>query len=540
MTRSAGISLFMSLVVLAAFSAAGCKTARGSREASGGTVETMGAPREASYSSDTTPSERRDRDAARTASTASATEAGVNVFSMAFPTGREETSAVLLKKIAPREVRAGRSFEYLLEVTNLTELALEDVNVSDQISENLDTRHSDPLWTSEKDGMLTWAIGNLGPGEKKVIRVNAVAVAVGAISACSRVVYNTGICSSIDVVQPNLQLALSGPAEVLACDDIVMQYRVTNSGNGTAENVVVRNFLPENLTTDKGYSSFQLKVGTLQAGESRDLTATLKASEKGEYLNKAVAVADGDLKAESNSVNTVILQPALEISSRGPARAFLGRPITYTIEVKNTGDGLAADTIVESILPANATLARTPQGAKKEGNKVIWDVGSLRPQEGRTASLTLSSMTEGNIQLLARSRAYCASPETASTRTVLRGIPAILLEVVDKVDPIEVGQEGTYEIRVTNQGTSPGTNIQVSCDLEAAMQHVRTTGPTSGSLRGQTITFAPLASLAPKEQQSWTVVIKAIEEADVRFSVKLLSDQISRPVEETEATNFYR
>ena len=54
-----------------------------------------------------------------------------------------------------------------------------------------------------------------------------------------------------------------------------------------------------------------------------------------------------------------------------------------------------------------------------------------------------------------------------------------------------------------------------------------------------TITFNPVASLAPGAQASWDLVVRATGEADVRFAVEMTSDTFTRPVRETESTNLY-
>ena len=116
---------------------------------------------------------------------------------------------------------------------------------------------------------------------------------------------------------------------------------------------------------------------------------------------------------------------------------------------------------------------------------------------------------------------------------------AILLEVIDVDDPIRVGDNETYVITVTNQGSAPAQNVRIVCNLE--QQHVfqTATGSTSGSHRGGTVTFEPLASLAPKAKATWRVVVKAGGAADARFKVAMTSNMIQRPVEETESTHFY-
>ena len=107
---------------------------------------------------------------------------------------------------------------------------------------------------------------------------------------------------------------------------------------------------------------------------------------------------------------------------------------------------------------------------------------------------------------------------------------------------IEVGAEVIYMIRVTNQGSLAGTGIKIVVNLEDSMQYVSASGSTVGTpgANGRTISFAPVASLAPKARAVWRMRVKAVKAGDVRFAVEMNSDQIGRPVHETETTNFYQ
>jgi len=125
-------------------------------------------------------------------------------------------------------------------------------------------------------------------------------------------------------------------------------------------------------------------------------------------------------------------------------------------------------------------------------------------------------------------------------RTTVTGIPALALEVVDVDDPVRVGSRATYVIRVENQGSAIATNIRIVCLLENNVQYVSSAGATAGSIEGgQTVRFFPLGSLAPKSQAAWRVVVEAVTPGDVRFKAIMNSDQLSRPVEETESTHIY-
>ncbi len=123
----------------------------------------------------------------------------------------------------------------------------------------------------------------------------------------------------------------------------------------------------------------------------------------------------------------------------------------------------------------------------------------------------------------------------------VKGVPAILLEMWDDPDPIEVGSTTTYTIVVTNQGSIEDTNILVTAIIPAEEDYASSDGATKGKVDGKTVTFAPLPSLAPKAKATWKIVVKGNKEADVRFKVLLKSDATGTvPVEKTESTHIYQ
>ncbi|MCD6340107.1 MAG: hypothetical protein J7M29_12110 [Verrucomicrobia bacterium] len=134
-------------------------------------------------------------------------------------------------------------------------------------------------------------------------------------------------------------------------------------------------------------------------------------------------------------------------------------------------------------------------------------------------------------------RGTWAAPANSACQTRIAGIPAILLEVVGPDDPIEAGKNATYEISITNQGSAPATNAKVVCQLEPAQQFVSTDGIQAANQQGNTIELTPIPVINPKAKAALRVTVKALKAANVRFKAILTSDQLDRPVEETESTN---
>lgn len=457
--------------------------------------------------------------------------------SLAYPTGDARTSAIGVEKGVPQEVRLNQPFDYTIVVTNLAKTNLEQVTVSEKIGETLKINGSDPRGSAEGD-MMTWSLGTLTPGESRTIRVNGTAMEVGTVASCAAVTYNSLLCTTIPVVQPELRLTKTGPAEVLKCDDIVYTFVVTNTGTGSVENVRISDPLPQGLTTADGQRTINFTVPVLAAGESKEFKATVKASQRGRFANKATA-SGGGLEAASGEVVTVVKEPVLKVTKSGPERQFLGRASTYEITIANTGDGQARETRLVDPVPAGATFVNASDGGRLVEGRVVWDLGTIAPEGSKKVNVTFTRDTIGTLRNEATATAYCAAAASAVAQTNYEGIPAVLLEVVDIDDPIRVGDNETYVITVTNQGTAMDTNIRMTITLEEEQSFVSATGPTRATAQGRTITLAPLASLAPKAQATWRVVVRCNQPGDVRFTVRMETDQLGRPVMETEATNIY-
>ncbi len=443
-------------------------------------------------------------------------------------------SPITIEKSVPTEVGVGSDFEYRLVVTNTTNTAFRDVVVTEELSPNFALTATGPKPTQFNGTSATWRLSRLAPQQSQVIRIVGKAKAAGALQGCSSVTFTPHVCTTIQATQANLQLVKSVPAEVGICEQIPVRFTVTNAGSGVARNVVVQD---EGLRNAQGLP-LTLTVGDVPAGQSRTVAARLRPARVGRFESKAIATAAGGLRAEASAA-TRVTQPVLALTQDGPNRLLLGRDATFNITVTNKADCTARDTVVEQHLSPGTTVRGVSAGGQVQGNRVVWNLGTLNANQSRRVAVTVQQTIAGAFSSVATAKSRCAQQVSSASRATVKGIPAILLEVIDASDPIAVGEDVTYVIKVTNQGSAPGTNIVVKCDLENTMQFMGSDGATRATAVGQTITFAPRGRLAPKAVATWNVRIKALKAADARFNASMTSDQISRPVIENEATNFY-
>ena len=120
------------------------------------------------------------------------------------------------------------------------------------------------------------------------------------------------------------------------------------------------------------------------------------------------------------------------------------------------------------------------------------------------------------------------------------GVPALRFDVADLEDPVEVGKEAVYEIRVMNQGTGPCSNVQITAELAEGTALVGATGQTAARSERQLVQFDPIPSFGVKGEAVYRVRVKGVAPGDHRFRVRLVCDQVRTPVVKEENTRFYK
>lgn len=458
-----------------------------------------------------------------------------------YPTGSPDTSSLKLAKSMPDELRAGRPYQYQLSVSNIGKAALSNVSVTETIPPGLTVGDVDGARVTTKEGRAQYQIGELAPGETRKITVNATASKAGQQTSCASVSYDTSLCMDMNVVAPAFKVAVAKGTDssTLVCKPTVIKFDITNDGSGTAKNIRFESKLPDGAKTPDGQAMVKATVGDLKAGEKKTVELPLKFDRKGEY--KIVGKFFEDEKLAGDQVVTAFArEPELLVEKAGPNNAYVNEQFTYDITITNRGDAPADNLMLVDTLPGATSVIKASDDAKIEAGKVTWKLGSLAKGESRKLSLLVSGMQLGTARNTVSATADCAKPATVSAETQIIGVPALLMEVVDSPDPIRLNSETTYTIKITNQGSAIATNIKVVANLEETMTFVNAGGVTAGNVDGRSVTFEPLATLAPKAVATYTVTVKAKSEGDVRFRATLTSDQLKRPVEESESTNFYK
>ena len=229
--------------------------------------------------------------------------------------------------------------------------------------------------------------------------------------------------------------------------------------------------------------------------------------------------------------------PILTLNCVSPAEQPLPRAFETCQRVGNSGN--AALPLVTLTLPrpsATHVLGSTGD-AELAADRLTWRVRDLAPGGSHLLCATFVADQPGVVSFL--STAVAERMLQSACATHVYGIPAVLLEVVDQSDPVMVGNEVIYVIRVLNQGSEALRHVRVVAALEDSQAFLSGSGPSEVTAADSRITVAPLPLLEAKAEAVWRISVKALKAADVRFAVELQADQFARPISETEATRQY-
>lgn len=446
--------------------------------------------------------------------------------------------AVTLEWVGPAMIKIGQTFTYELVIRNNGAAKVTDVLVRDKFPEGMKVTAIEPKGTPDGDGVV-WNLGGLDPRQESRIRIEMLAAKKGEVVCHATVSATSPAMAKFRVTEPQLAIKQSSPDKVQIGDPATFSIAIANPGDGPADGVVIRAALTPGLKHEKG-SEFSYELGTLAAGETRTVQIVCDTIKGGNQMVKTQAVGEGGLEAQAESA-VAVTEAKLDLAMTGPKLRYLDRSAVYTVAIANPGDSPANNIRLNVQMPAGFKYTTSTQGGRHDAQTrtISWFLGSLNAGEKREVQYSCVAAQTGQHKHVAAAVGQRGIKAESEVMTNVEGISALLLEVVDVDDPVEVGTDTAYEIRVTNQGSREATNVEIHALVPKEMIVRGGQGPTNYRIEGQEIIFAPLAKLAPRADAIYRVFVRGTGVGDVRFRARLVSDSLAEPVIEEESTKVY-
>jgi uncharacterized repeat protein (TIGR01451 family) len=446
--------------------------------------------------------------------------------------------SLVIQKFAPPEIQVGKSAKFTVQVRNVGGQTAAEVVIRDEVPQGTKLVNTTPK--ADVDGShLSWQIGSLSTGEEKTVQIELMPTAEGDIGSVAGVSYAAQASAKTHCTMPQLAVRMTAPSQVMIGQDEHVKIELRNPGTGDATGVMLLENVPENVKHVAG-PALEFEVGTLHAGETREMDLVLTAQKAGKVVNALTARADGNLQVQQQ-VEFEVIAPALQVSVEGPEKRYLERPATYQVSVQNPGTAPAHDIELMTKLPKGMKFVKANNMGQYDASThaVYWSLAELPEGEKGTVELVAMPVEAGQQTLEVQGKAQQGLSDQTKRDVLVEGIAAIMFEVRDTEDPIEVNGETTYEIRVVNQGSKAATNVQVVVSLPPGLQFVSASGETHFSAERGGIVFEPLKQLSPKADTVYRVQVKGIQPGDQRVTVQVNTDDISQPIRREESTRVF-
>jgi uncharacterized repeat protein (TIGR01451 family) len=450
-----------------------------------------------------------------------------------------QSPQVTIQKIAPPEIQVGRPAVFRVTVRNTGMVPAANVQISDQVPKGTRLMGTTPRASQGPRGELVWALGHLAPGEQATAEMQLLPTAEGEIGSVATVHFDTGVTARSVSTRPRLVVETGGTNRVLLGDQAALSFVVSNPGTGVATGVVLEERVPAGLTHPVG-GQLEYPIGDLRPGESRKLDLKLKAVQPGPLTNLITVRGEAGLRCE-HRFHLEVVAPQLQIALAGPKRRYLEREATYQVQLSNPGTAPAQQVELVAYLPPGLRFV----GANNAGHydeatrAVSWRLAELPTNQQGSVELVTLPIEVGQQSIKVRGTAQRGLAVEKEQPVVVEGIAAVLFQVAGTRNPIEVGGQTTYEIRVINQGSKAAGNIRATVLLPPELRALSAEGPTRFEMQAGQVAFEGLPQLPPKTDALYRVRAQGLRPGDLRVRCQLMTDDLQTPVTKEESTRVY-
>jgi uncharacterized repeat protein (TIGR01451 family) len=469
---------------------------------------------------------------------ASAESAPVEAGNRAERSAGRQEAAVSLEWLKPAHVRVGQPATFHLMVRNTRPIAVQEVIVRTQVPKGMKVQSTEPPANVENN-VLWWDLGTLTANQEKRLQICLTADAGGEVNCHAWVTFTAAATMKLKVGEPRLVLKTTVPPKVLLGSPTTFLVTIRNTGNAAAEQVKVHAALSEGLDHPQG-KSLNFPVGPLGPNESRTLSVSCGTTRGGEQTCDVVLDSEGNQQLRDHAALQVI-EPRLNLEAAGPKLRYLNRKATYTVRVVNPTEAPVPNVQVRAAIPPGFRFDAADAGGRFDPAtaSVSWTLGEVEAFQTRTVKTELSAVAPGDFHLPFTTLAAHGIKADSEVFTRVEGLAALVLELADTEDPIEVGAETTYQVRISNTGSKTESDARLVCTIPEKMELKSASGPTRYQVRGKELVFEPLPPLAPRGEANFRITVKGIAPGDVRFKAQVTSASVTEPLIEMEPTRVY-
>ena len=356
----------------------------------------------------------------------------------------------------------GDSIDYTITVNNIGKTDAKHVVVVDRLDKGLkyvSSSHNGVY--DEASHTVTWVV-DIAAGSSLDLTVTAFAEEYGVLT---NIVSVGDKSASVDVnvpeIIPNKTADIENPN---FGDNVTYTVTVTNDGNADAKAVVVRDVLGKDLkfVSATGTYTFDEATNTItwtvdvDAGKTETFTVVATVINYGNVTNSLVV---GN-KTFNKNVTVPEITPDKTVDNENPN---FGDNLTYTVTVKNEGNGNANDVIIVDALGKGLEYVSSTGNYDNKTNTITWKVDLA---SGETKTFTVVAKIVGYTDVT--NEVTVGNKTAAVTVNIPEIIPA---KDVNNTTP-NFGDKVEYTITVNNNANKDAKQVVIVDTLGKGLKFI--------------------------------------------------------------------
>ncbi len=398
------------------------------------------------------------------------------------------------------------------------------VQVTDQLPAGLTFVSSNPSVGTYNSTTGIWDVGTVASGAAPTLQIVATVTSSAAIVNSAQVTasgvfdpdstpndgqgddFDSETIDAANSADLSLAMTPSSTTPNLG-SNVTFTLTLTNGGPDAATGVQVTDLLPSGLTFVSSTPSVGTynnttgvwDVGTVNSGAAPTLQIVATVNNTTAITNVAQVTASGtadpdstpnDNTGDDRATATIDAPAAADLSvtmTPSSTTPNLGSNVTFTITVSNAGPDQATGVVVNDLLPSGLVfVSSTPSQGSYVSGTGVWTVGSIN--SGSSATLTLVARVNSTAAITNAAQVTASGvfdPDSTpndgtgddrATATI-DAPSAADLRLAKTVNAafVNVGQNMTFRLTLTNDGPDTATAVSVQDQLPAGLTFVSAT-----------------------------------------------------------------
>jgi uncharacterized repeat protein (TIGR01451 family) len=434
----------------------------------------------------------------------------------------------------PHEINLGKAATFLVSVSNQGKSPVNDVVVTTRIPRHVELAETTPRPSEVEGGFVRFQIGTLAPGASRRMTLVTIPRTKDPIQLNATTTFNIASRSTVLVRQPMLELKAQVPAQSEIGTEVDWLIRVTNTGDGSADNIVVTPRLMEGNVQGNPLQQ-AVKIGGLKPGETKEVQFTVIPTRRGKLTATFQGSNADGLEATEESTFQV-LQAELAVAMAGPAVQPLAREGNYEIRVTNPGDATTGAAMVFAKIPTGLEVTMAAENAYNEATRTLrWQITQIRPTDVVRLPFRAETTQAGEqtLKVFVQSDQIKDATVAHTTRVISRS--NLIVTVVNDQELTAIKDPVVFKVTVINAGSRLVDDLRVRVAMPEGLNAVNSVGynVTDGKI------VFPVQKLASGEKVTLAFGVVGDRSGEHRVRVLVSGGTLSRELSFEGSAYYY-